>query len=51
MIQRRFVLCAIRDHQYPGVKRLVKQIDPNAFMMVNDTHDILGSGFNDINAD
>lgn len=26
-------------------------IDPNAFMMVNDTHDILGSGFNDINAD
>lgn len=48
---KKVVLCAIRDHQYPGVKRLVKQIDPNAFMMVNDTHDILGSGFNDINAD
>ena len=48
---KKVVLCAIRDHQYPGVKRLVKQIDPNAFMMVNDTHDILGSGFNDINED
>ena len=48
---KKVVLCAIRDHQYPGVKRLVKQIDPNAFMMVNDTQDILGSGFNDINAD
>ena len=48
---KKVVLCAIRDHQYPGVKRLVKQIDPNAFMMVNDTHDIFGSGFNDSNAD
>ena len=25
---KKVVLCAIRDHQYPGVKRLVKQIDP-----------------------
>lgn len=48
---KKVVLCAIRDHQYPGVKRLVKQIDPNAFMMVNDTHDILGAGFNDIGAE
>lgn len=48
---KKVVLCAIRDHQYPAVKRLVQQIDPNAFMMVNDTHDILGSGFNDIGAE
>ena len=48
---KKVVLCAIKEHQYPEVKRLIKQIDPNAFLMVNDAHDILGSGFNDMNAD
>ena len=48
---KKVVLCAIKEHQYPEVKRLNKQIDPNAFLMVNDAHDILGSGFNDMNAD
>lgn len=48
---KKVVLCAIKEHQYPEVKKLIKQIDPNAFLMVNDAHDILGSGFNDMNAD
>lgn len=48
---KKVVLCAIKDHQYPEVKKLIKQIDPNAFLMVNDAHDILGSGFSDMNAD
>ncbi len=48
---KKVILCAVKDHQYPGVKRLVRQIDSKAFMMVSDTHDILGVGFNDMNED
>lgn len=42
---RKIVLCAVRDNQYPSVKRLVHTIDPSAFIIVNEASEILGTGF------
>lgn len=45
---RQIVLCAVRDNQYPSVKRVVHNIDPNAFIIVNEATEILGMGFRPI---
>lgn len=42
---RQVLLCAVRDHQYPLVKKAVYRVDPQAFVMVNEATDILGLGF------
>lgn len=41
----RMVYCAVRRSEYPKVKKLVYQIDPNAFVIVSDATEILGRGF------
>ncbi len=43
--ERKIVLCAVRDAQFPSVKRVVHDIDPQAFIMVNNASQILGTGF------
>ena len=48
---RKVVLCAVRDNQYPAVKKLVHGIDPNAFIIVNNATEILGTGFRPIEVD
>ncbi len=45
---RQIVLCAVRDNQYPAVKKVVQAIDPNAFIIVNTASEILGTGFRPI---
>lgn len=45
---KKIVLCAVRDNQYPSVKRVVHSIDPNAFIIVNEATEILGMGFRPI---
>ncbi len=45
---RKIVLCAVRDNQYPSVKRVVHNIDPHAFIIVNEATEILGVGFRPI---
>lgn len=47
--QKKVVMCALKDNQYPAVKRLVYSIDPQAFIIVNEATEILGTGFNPIN--
>lgn len=47
--QMKVVMCALRDNQYPTVKKLVYAIDPQAFIIVNEAAEILGTGFNPIN--
>ncbi len=42
------VMCALRDNQYPIVKKLVYEIDPQAFLIVNEASEILGYGFRPI---
>ncbi len=48
---RQIVLCAVRDNQYPAVKKVVYTIDPNAFIIVNTASEILGTGFRPIELD
>ena len=39
------ILCAFSRSYIIPVKKLVQQIDPNAFVIVCDTHEIFGEGF------
>lgn len=39
------LLCVVRPKQTPALKRLIKQIDPKAFVIVTDVHEALGEGF------
>lgn len=42
---RQVVMCAIRRRQITELKDLVSRIDPNAFMILQDAHQVLGEGF------
>ncbi len=39
------VLTAVKTHQIAEMKALVVQIDPDAFIIVQDAHQVLGDGF------
>ena len=39
------ILCAFSRGQIVTVKRLVREMDKDAFMIVYDAHEILGEGF------
>lgn len=43
--EKEVILCAFGRSQIVTVKRLVRQIDPDAFVIVCDAHEILGEGF------
>ncbi len=38
-------MCAFSRSYIIPVKKLVQQLDPDAFIIVCDTHEILGEGF------
>lgn len=46
--QRQVLMCAVRNHQYPAVKRIAHRIDPYSFLIVTDAEEILGEGFRNI---
>ena len=39
------LLCAMRKRQAGQLKELVSSIDPEAFMILQDAHQVLGNGF------
>ena len=39
------LMCAFKQRQIVAMKRLVKEIDPDAFLIVCDAHDVMGEGF------
>ena len=43
--QKEVVLCVVENKQYPKLNILVKEIDPQAFLIVQDAHEIHGNGF------
>ncbi|NLG53980.1 MAG: YitT family protein, partial [Clostridiales bacterium] len=43
--ERRLILCAIKRNQIAELKKLVREADPDAFMIVTNTHEVLGHGF------
>ena len=40
------VLCAARNHEIPRIRRLVKELDPESFVVLTEANEILGKGFN-----
>ena len=39
------LICALRVHEVINLKRIVRRIDPSAFIVLLEAHDILGEGF------
>ena len=44
---RDILMCAFKQKQIVGLKQAVKEVDPDAFLIVCDAHDVLGRGFRD----
>lgn len=45
---REVLLCAIRNHQFYKIKRIVNLVDPKAFIIVTNAGEVLGEGFKKI---
>ncbi|MDR0821511.1 MAG: YitT family protein [Oscillospiraceae bacterium] len=43
--EKAVVLCAVHKNQYVKIKRLVRQIDPTAFIVITTAGEVLGQGF------
>ena len=43
--QKKVILTVVKRQQIAELKRLVVEIDPNAFIVVQDAHQVLGEGF------
>ena len=43
--QKKVILTAVKKQQLAELKRLVVEIDPNAFIIVQEAHQVLGDGF------
>lgn len=43
--EKKVLLCAFKKRQIVELKRTVKEIDPGAFLIVCEAHEVLGSGF------
>ena len=50
-METKVVLAAIKKHQLAELKELVTAIDPNAFIIVQEAHQVLGDGFSRYNKD
>lgn len=49
--QTKVVLTAVRKQQLAELKQLVVEIDPNAFIIVQEAHQVLGDGFSHYSKD
>ena len=49
--ERPILLCAVRRQEITRVKRLIKEIDPNAFLIMCDAREVLGEGFGEYKPD
>lgn len=43
--QREVLYCVVARNEIMRVKNLVQQVDPHAFVVVSDAHEVLGEGF------
>lgn len=46
--KRPVILCVIKRNQIPELRRLVREIDPRAFLIVSDAKNVFGNGFENI---
>ena len=42
---RPVLLCVVSRSQFVRAKKLIQEVDPNAFIMVSDMSEVLGEGF------
>ncbi len=49
--EKQVLLCAFKQRQIVELKALVKSIDPAAFLIVTDAHEVLGDGFREYGKD
>ncbi len=42
---RQMIMCAIEPNQIGQLKTIVREVDPNAFMILTESHEVLGMGF------
>ena len=45
--EKQVLLVAFRQREIVPIKRMLREIDPKAFFIVCDAHEILGEGFGD----
>ena len=50
MEETTLLLCTVRKSQFPKLKSIICDYDPEAFMMAMETSEVLGSGFKEISA-
>ena len=43
--ERKVILTAVKRQQLAQLKELVVEVDPNAFIIVQEAHQVLGDGF------
>lgn len=48
---KQILLCVVKRQQIIEIKKIVKNIDKSAFVIVTDTRDVFGEGFGDISID
>ena len=48
--EKQVLMCALRNNEYHKVKKLVREIDPAAFMIVSDASEVAGEGFKPIDS-
>lgn len=48
---REVVLCALRTSEYHKVKKIIRHIDPDAFIIVSDSSEVMGEGFKSVDHD
>ncbi len=41
---KRILMCAVKNHNFPKLRQIVKDEDKNAFIIVSDTAEIIGEG-------
>lgn len=46
--KERVVLCVLKKTQIADARRMIRRIDPNAFVIVTDAKNVFGRGFDDI---
>jgi uncharacterized membrane-anchored protein YitT (DUF2179 family) len=42
---RNVLLCAIAPQQVNALQKLVRLVDPSAFVIINQAHEVMGKGF------
>lgn len=46
--EKRVLMCVARRHEFSKIKRVIKSIDPKAFVVVSEARQVLGNGFKEL---